>query len=190
MFVKTGLVRLFLYREEELLSQGGGEGGGWVLPYLALKGMCEQTPHVRAPRRVCSQIRFQFEKYPGVLLGILDGSVLPGSLNPDPICNFPLPFSDQCRPLKSIPVFTPGLQAEIMLPLQTKIFSNPFGILIFLFLSYSFGIKTINTFIHSCSSLENHTQFQTKMGKLNNCFQTKTVQKPYSMGRHIPMQLV
>ena len=28
MFVKTGLVRLFLYREEELLSQGGGGGGG------------------------------------------------------------------------------------------------------------------------------------------------------------------
>ena len=37
--------------------------------------------------------------------------------------------------------------------------SNPFRIRIFLFLSYSFGIETINTFIHSRSSLENHTRF-------------------------------
>ena len=36
------------------------------------------------------------------------------------------------------------------------------------FLSYSFGIETINTFIHFRSSLENHTSFQTK-----------TAQKPY-----------
>ena len=53
MFVKTGLVRFFLHREEELLYGGGG----WVLPYLALKGMCEQAPHVKAPRRACSQAR-------------------------------------------------------------------------------------------------------------------------------------
>ena len=43
---------------------------------------------------------------------------------------------------------------------------NPFRIPIFLFLSYSFRIKTINTSIHSRSSLENHTRFQTKMGKV------------------------
>ena len=48
----------------------------------------------------------------------------------------------------------------------TKQFFNPFRICIALFLSYSFGIETINTFIHSHSSLENHTQFQTKMGKV------------------------
>ena len=42
---------------------------------------------------------------------------------------------------------------------------------IFLYLSYSFGIETINTFIHSRSSLENHTRFQTK-----------TAQKPYPLG--------
>ena len=40
--------------------------------------------------------------------------------------------------------------------------SNPLRIRMFLFLSYSFGIETINTFINSCSSLENHTRFQTK----------------------------
>ena len=38
---------------------------------------------------------------------------------------------------------------------QTKHFSNAFRIRIFAFLSYSFGIDTINTFIHSRSSLKN-----------------------------------
>ena len=49
--------------------------------------------------------------------------------------------------------------------------SNPFRIPIFLFLSYSYGIETINTLIHSRSSLENHTSFQTK-----------TAQKPLPHG--------
>ena len=65
--------------------------------------------------------------------------------------------------------------------------SNPFRIRIFRFLSYSFGIETINTFIHSRSSPENQTRFQTKMGKVYTRFQTKTAQKPYPMGRHIPI---
>ena len=65
--------------------------------------------------------------------------------------------------------------------------SNPFRISIFLFLSYSFGSETINTFIHSRSSLENHTLFQTKTSKVYTRFQTKTAQKPYAMGRHIPI---
>ena len=47
------------------------------------------------------------------------------------------------------------------------------------------GIDTIDTFIHSCSSLENHTRFQTKMGKVYTCFHTKTAQKPYPMGQQI-----
>ena len=64
--------------------------------------------------------------------------------------------------------------------------SNPFRIGIFLFLSYSFGIETINTFILSSSSLENHTRFQTKMGKVYTRFQSKTAQKPHLMVRHIP----
>ena len=40
---------------------------------------------------------------------------------------------------------------------------------------YSFGIETINTFIHSRISLENYTRFQTK-----------TAQKPYPLGRYLP----
>jgi len=65
--------------------------------------------------------------------------------------------------------------------------SKPFRIRIFLFLSYLLGIETINTFIDSRSFLENHARFQSKMGKVYACFQTKTAQKPYPMGRHIPM---
>ena len=41
--------------------------------------------------------------------------------------------------------------------------STLLGIRIILFLSYSFGIKTIKMFIHSRSSLENPTRFQTRM---------------------------
>ena len=43
---------------------------------------------------------------------------------------------------------------------QKKISENPFRIRTFLFLSYSFGIETINTFTHSCGSLDNNTRFQ------------------------------
>ena len=94
----------------------------------------------------------------------------------------------QTRPLKSMPVFRTGLYAEIMLSLlrlqrKQKISSNPFQIRILLFLSYSFGIETMNTFIHSRSSFKNHTWFQ--MGKVFTCFQTEMAQKPYPMMRHI-----
>ena len=94
----------------------------------------------------------------------------------------------QTRPLKSMPVFRTGLYAEIMLSLlrlerKQKISSNPFQIRILLFLSYSFGIETMNTFIHSRSSFKHHTWFQA--GKVFTCFQTEMAQKPYPMVRHI-----
>ena len=94
----------------------------------------------------------------------------------------------QTRPLKSIPVFRPGLQAEIMLSLlrlerKQKNSSKPFRIRVFFFLSYSFGIETIKTFIQSRSSLKNHTRFQTKRGKVYTFFQTKTTQL-CPIGRH------
>ena len=72
---------------------------------------------------------------------------------------------------------------------QKKI-SNLFRIRIILFLSYSFGIETINTSIHSRGSLKNHTRFQTKMGKVYTHFQTKKAQNPYPMGRLIPIWLI
>ena len=61
---------------------------------------------------------------------------------------------------------------------------------IFLFLSYSFEIETKDTFIHSRNFVENHIQFQIKMGKVYTRFQTKTGQKPYPLWRHIPMRLI
>ena len=45
---------------------------------------------------------------------------------------------------------------------KQKKFSKSSRIRILLFLFYLFGIKTINTLIHSCSSLENHTRFQAR----------------------------
>ena len=56
--------------------------------------------------------------------------------------------------------------------------------------SYSLGIETINTFIHSRSSLKNHTRFQTKMGKVYTRFQTKTAPKPYPMRRPTTLRRV
>ena len=56
---------------------------------------------------------------------------------------------------------------------------NAFRIRIFLRLSFTSGIETINTFIHARSYLENNSRFQTKMGKICTCFQTKKAQKPY-----------
>ena len=68
------------------------------------------------------------------------------------------------------------MSSLLRLERKQKNSSNPFRIRIFLFLSYSFGIETINTFIHSRSSLEKHTRFQTNMP-----------QKPYADGAaHAP----
>ena len=65
-----------------------------------------------------------------------------------------------------------------------KSISNSYLTLSF-FLSFLFGIETINTFMDSRSSLKNHTQFQTKMGKVDTRSQTKTAQKPYPLGWHL-----
>ena len=63
------------------------------------------------------------------------------------------------------------------LRLEFKI-SDCFKSSLYLFLSqYSSETATTNTFIHSRSSLENPTRFQTKMVKMYIRFQTKTAQK-------------
>ena len=91
----------------------------------------------------------------------------------------------QTRPEIMLSVFT--------LERKQKNPSNPFRTRISLFLSYSFEIETINTFIHSRSSLKNHTRFQTKIDKVYTSFQTKTAQTSYpmgmgmGMGRHMPI---
>ena len=55
---------------------------------------------------------------------------------------------------------------------QTKKFFKSISNL-HIFLSDSCGIETMNTFIHSRSSLKNHTRFQTKMGEVYTPLQTR-----------------
>ena len=103
-------------------------------------------------------------------------------------CNFLHPFSDQTSKIHTCFQTWPlsrNYFTITRLEGKQKISSNPFRIRIFLFLSYSFGIRN-NKYLHTLrSSLENHTRFQTRMGKVSTRFQTKTAQKPYPMGRHI-----
>ena len=56
-----------------------------------------------------------------------------------------------------------------------------------LFLYYTFGVEKTNTFIRSRGFLENRTRFQTIMVKIHTRFQTETAQKPYPLGRHMPI---
>ena len=121
----------------------------------------------------------------GVLLGILGIGVPPCFPNHDPILDQKVLFSP--------PVFRPGLQAEIMLSLlrtERKQTNKFFKSISSLHISVSFVVIWNWNDKYECSSLENHTRFQTKMGKVYTRFQTKTAQRPYPMGRHIPLQLI
>ena len=83
-----------------------------------------------------------------------------------PVLQILTPISDQ-KMLFSTPVFRPSVYVIITrLERKQKNSSNAFRIRTFLLRSYSFGITTINSFIHSRSSLVNHTRFQTKIGKV------------------------
>ena len=116
----------------------------------------------------------------GVLPGILGRGVLPGSgskslpyFRPKNVIfyirfqTWPLKFHTQIFPQRIYVIITrsPSL---LRLEQQQK--------------NHWFGIETINTFIHSRSSLENHTRFQTKMDEVYTRFQTQTVQKPGLFG--------
>ena len=91
------------------------------------------------------------------------------------------------------PVFRHGL-LEIMWSLlrleqqQKRLLKIHFEFAYFSFFLTHFGIEAINKFVHSHSSLENHTRFQTKMSKVYTPFKTKTVHgewKHYRLGRHL-----
>ena len=106
-------------------------------------------------------------------------------------CNLPALFSDQASRIHTrFQIWPLGRNCVIITLIRAQNNKNsltPFQIRMFLCLSYSFGIETINTFINCRSSLENHTRRQTKMGKVNTGFLTKTAQKPYPVGRDIPI---
>ena len=104
----------------------------------------------------------------------------------------------QTRPLKSIPVFRPDIYvykgfnyvtiAKVRTPTTDLLkFSSNDLFWLFLFLSCSFRFEKTNRFIRSRGSLENHTRFQTIMVKIYTRFRAKTAQKPYPLGRHIPI---
>ena len=46
----------------------------------------------------------------------------------------------------------------------------------------------IDMFIHSCSSLENHTWFQSKMAKDYACFQTETAL--WGLHKEVALQVI
>ena len=104
----------------------------------------------------------------GLLLGIFGGGVPLGSPNLDPVSdqkNIIFHTRFQIRALKFIPVFRPGaLQPEIW-SANKKILQIHFELVYFSFFLTHFGIETINTFIHSRSSLKNHIRFQSRIGK-------------------------
>ena len=52
--------------------------------------------------------------------------------------------------------------------------------ILILWVYFLFNLNQLtNMFIHHRRSLENYTRFQTKMGKVYTCFQTKTTQNPF-----------
>ena len=61
---------------------------------------------------------------------------------------------------------------------QTKNYSNLFRIRIFLFLSYSFGIETINTFMHSVVPSKTIPDSRPKWAKCTPAFRPKRRKKP------------
>ena len=67
---------------------------------------------------------------------------------------------------------------------------NAYPIRKFLLRSYSFGVETINKFIHPRSSIEDHTRFQIKMGKEYTRFQTRKDKRPYTFGRYTSIWLI
>ena len=115
----------------------------------------------------------------GVILGILCGVCRPIlqtlTLFQTKIVIFP--FSD----------FRPEIMSSLLrLERKQKDFLKPiFEFALSLFLSYLFGVEKPNMFIHSRSSLENYTRFQTKMGTASTRFRTETAQGPNLLGLHM-----
>ena len=101
----------------------------------------------------------------------------------------------QTRTLKSPTVFqTWPLRRNYVITTQIraqtkKTYSNLFAIRIFLFFLLTCNRNDKYVHIHR-SFLENHTRFQTKMSKVYTRLQTRTAQKPYPIGRHIPIWLI
>ena len=95
----------------------------------------------------------------------------------------------QFLPLKSTAVFRSGIGSLLVIITQIRRPTKRFIEIHFEIAYYSFFFNHLefemtNAFTHSRSYLENHTRFQTKMGKVDTRFQTDTVQKPCPLRQH------
>ena len=101
-------------------------------------------------------------------------------------CHFSHSFSDQASKIHTY--FRPGLQ-EIMsslLRLEHQM-EDALKSTLKLYIALSFSVFIWNwnnkyTYIHSCSFLKIHTQFQTKMGKMYTIFRPKRPKNPSLWG--------
>ena len=104
-------------------------------------------------------------------------------------CNFPHPFSDQTSKIhtrfQTWPLRKKLCYHYLPVRAQTKNCSNPFRIRIFLFLAYSFGIETINTFIHSVVPSKTIPDSRPKWAKCIPPFSDQNGAKtlPYGIGK-------
>ena len=90
-------------------------------------------------------------------------------------CNFPHPFSDLAFRQKLCHHY-------LVVRAQTKNYSKPFQIRIFLFLAYSFGIETINTCIHSLVPWKTIPDSRPKWSKCITVFRPKRLKNPTRWG--------
>ena len=90
-------------------------------------------------------------------------------------CNFPHPFSDLAFGQKLC-------YHMVAVREQTENYSNAFQIHIFLFFSYSFGIETINTFIHSVVPSKTIPNSRPKWAKCVPIFRPKRHKNPTQWG--------
>ena len=88
-------------------------------------------------------------------------------------CNFPHPFSDQTSKIHT---------RLLRLECKQKNSSNPFRIRIFLFLSHSFAIETINTFIYSVVPSKTIPDSSPKGAKCIPVFRPKRLKTPTPWG--------
>ena len=109
-------------------------------------------------------------------------------------CNFPHPFSDQTSKIHTrFQTWALGRNYVIITYIRAqrkkkffKFISNSY---IFLFLSYSFEMETINFSYIPVAPSRTIPDSRLKWEECTR-FQTKTSQKPYLMGRHIPIWLI
>ena len=100
------------------------------------------------------------------------------------------------RPLKSIPIFRPGFRQKLCYhyidySANKKIIQIHFQFAYFSFFPYSFGIETINTFIHSIVSSKTISDFRPKWAKcIRPVFRRNSAKTPPDEAAHTCMTYI